>query len=114
MQDGHPGHSAQALGDDPRPLVARGSRGSTDVIHENLRVKILSGVIAPGSELSQAQVAKDFGIDIVLTRWRACPRTHASIAKRRAEGKSDNEIRRLLKRYIAREMFRALNTAIAA
>lgn len=40
--------------------------------------------------------------DIVLTRWRVCPRTHAYITKRRAEGKSDHEIRRCLKRYIAR------------
>jgi hypothetical protein len=50
----------------------------------------------------------------MLTRWRVCPRTHAYIAKRRAQGKIDNEIRRLLKRYIARELFRALNTQTAA
>jgi transposase len=52
--------------------------------------------------------------DIVLTRWRVCTRTHAYIAKRRTEGKTDNEIRRLLKRYIARELYRSLNTEIAA
>lgn len=52
--------------------------------------------------------------DIVLTRWRTCPRTHAYIAKRRAKGKTDNEIRRLLKRYIVRELYRCLNTEIAA
>jgi transposase len=52
--------------------------------------------------------------DIVLTRWRVCPRTHAYIAKRRAQGKTDNEIRRQLKRYIARELYRTLNTPIAA
>lgn len=46
--------------------------------------------------------------DITLTRWRVCPRTHAYIAKRRAAGNSDNEIRRTLKRYIARELYRAL------
>jgi transposase len=49
--------------------------------------------------------------DIALTRWRCCPRTHAYIAKRRAEGKTDNEIRRCLKRYIARELYRALNAS---
>jgi transposase len=49
--------------------------------------------------------------DIVLTRWRMCPRTHAYIARRRAEGKSDPEIRRCIKRYVARELFGAL-TAI--
>jgi transposase len=52
--------------------------------------------------------------DIVLTRWRVCPRTHDYIAKRRAEGKTDNEIRRLLKRYIARELYRTMTTEIAA
>ena len=46
--------------------------------------------------------------DITLTRWRICPRTHAYVAKRRAQGMSDNEIRRSIKRYIARELFRAL------
>jgi transposase len=51
--------------------------------------------------------------DILLTRWRACPRTRAYITRRRAEGKSDPEIRRCLKRYIARELYRSLNTAMA-
>lgn len=52
--------------------------------------------------------------DILLTRWRMCPRTHAYIAKRRAQGKSDNEIRRSLKRYLARELFRTLESPSAA
>lgn len=52
--------------------------------------------------------------DVALTRWRACPRTDAYIAKRRAEGKSDTEIRRSIKRYIARELFRALEATAAA
>ena len=47
--------------------------------------------------------------DIAITRWRCCPRTHDYIARRRAEGKTDPEIRRCLKRYIARELYRALN-----
>ena len=46
--------------------------------------------------------------DIVKTRWRDCPRTRAYIEKRRAEGKNDREIRRCIKRYVARELFRAL------
>jgi transposase len=46
---------------------------------------------------------------IVLTRWRCCPRTRDYIARRRTEGRSDREIRRMLKRYVARELFRALN-----
>jgi transposase len=52
--------------------------------------------------------------DIVLTRWRICPRTHAYIAKRRAEGKTDTEIRRCLKRHVARELFRALQATPTA
>jgi len=48
---------------------------------------------------------------IALTRWRSCPRTY--IDRRRAEGKTDREIRRILKRYIARELFRTLNAATA-
>jgi transposase len=52
--------------------------------------------------------------DITLTRWRMCPRTHAYIVRRRAEGKSDNEIRRSIKRYIARELYRALEATAAA
>jgi transposase len=51
--------------------------------------------------------------DIVLTRWRICPRTDAYIAKRRTEGKSDKEIRRCLKRYIARELFRGMQHSAA-
>jgi transposase len=52
--------------------------------------------------------------DITLTRWRADPRTHAYIARRRAAGKNDAEIRRSLKRYIARELFRAMEATPAA
>jgi transposase len=48
--------------------------------------------------------------DIALTRWRICPRTQRYIAKRRATGSSDRDIRRSLKRYIARELYRTLNT----
>jgi len=51
--------------------------------------------------------------DILLTRWRICPRTHAYIARRRAEGKTDPEIRRCLKRHIARELFRTMQAATA-
>jgi transposase len=50
---------------------------------------------------------------IVLTRWRCCPRTRAYIARRRAEGRSDRDIRRILKRYVARELYRALNATAA-
>lgn len=45
----------------------------------------------------------------MVTRWRACTRTRAYVARRRAEGINDNEVRRALKRYIAREVYRTLN-----
>jgi transposase len=51
---------------------------------------------------------------IAMTRSRSCPRTADYITRRRAEGKTDREIRRLLKRYIAREIYRALNATSAA
>lgn len=51
--------------------------------------------------------------DIVKTRWRVCPRTQDYVERRRAEGKSDREIRRCLKRYVARELHRELTHAMA-
>jgi transposase len=45
---------------------------------------------------------------IALTRIRSCPRTRAYITRRTAEGKTPREIRRCLKRYIARELYRQL------
>jgi transposase len=49
---------------------------------------------------------------IALTRMRSCPRTRAYVARRTAEGKSTREIRRCLKRYIARELYRSLTRAM--
>jgi hypothetical protein len=51
---------------------------------------------------------------IAITRAASCPRTREYIACRRAEGKTDGEIHRMLKRYITRELYRALNAATAA
>ena len=51
--------------------------------------------------------------DILLTRWRICSRTRTYVTRHRAEGKTDAEIRRSLKPYIARELYRCLNTAMA-
>ena len=45
---------------------------------------------------------------IALVRMRSCPRTRAYVARRTAEGKTAREIRRCLKRYIARELYRHL------
>lgn len=51
---------------------------------------------------------------IALTRMRSCERTRAYVARRTAEGKPAREIRRTLKRYITRELYRALTTAMTA
>ncbi len=45
---------------------------------------------------------------VVLTRLRCDETTKAYFGRRRAEGKSDREIKRCLKRYVAREFFRLL------
>ncbi len=49
---------------------------------------------------------------IALTRLRTCPRTRAYATRRRAEGKTTREIRRALKRYIARELYRQLTRSM--
>jgi transposase len=49
---------------------------------------------------------------IALTRMAHCPRTRTYVARRRAQGKNPREIRRCLKRYIARELYRALTTTM--
>jgi putative transposase len=49
---------------------------------------------------------------ITLTRIRSCPRTRAYVARRTAGGKTAREIRRRLKRYIARELYRQLNQSM--
>ena len=46
---------------------------------------------------------------IAVTRMRNHPPTLAYVQRRRAEGKTDKEIRRCLKRYLARHLYRALS-----
>ena len=43
---------------------------------------------------------------------RSCPTTQAYVARRTAAGKNPEEIRRCLKRYIARQLYRSLTTAM--
>lgn len=50
---------------------------------------------------------------IVQTRMRTDPRTRDYITRRTAEGKTRAEIRRCLKRYVARHIYRTLTTAMA-
>ena len=45
---------------------------------------------------------------IVVTRMRVDPTTKTYVARRRNEGKTDREIKRCLKRYITRQIFRQL------
>lgn len=49
---------------------------------------------------------------IAATRMRDCPETRAYVERRIAEGKNTTEIRRCLKRYIARQLHRALTAAM--
>ncbi len=49
---------------------------------------------------------------IAVTRMRACPRTRAYLTRRTTEGKTPREIRRCLKRYIARELYRTLTSTL--
>ena len=48
---------------------------------------------------------------IAMVRMVHDPGTRAYVEKRRTEGKTDREIRRLLKRYLARSIYRHLNSA---
>lgn len=50
----------------------------------------------------------------IVTRMRMDPRTRAYVERRTAEGRTQREIRRCLKRYLARQIYRQLNTAAAA
>src|SRR5882757_3401378 len=50
---------------------------------------------------------------IANTRIRSDPATQAYRARRTTEGKSSREIRRCIKRYIARQLFRSLTAAMA-
>jgi len=47
---------------------------------------------------------------IAVTRMRYHPATLAYIQRRRAEGKTDKEIRRCIKRYLARHIYRTLSS----
>ena len=48
---------------------------------------------------------------IAITRMRCCATTKNYMARRTAEGKPSREIQRCLKRYIARQLYRALNAS---
>jgi transposase len=49
---------------------------------------------------------------IAVTRMRCHQLTQAYVQRRRAEGKTDREIRRCIKRYLARHLYRALSHSV--
>ena len=51
---------------------------------------------------------------VALTRLRQDPDTRLYVARRRGEGKSDKEIRRCLKRILARKLFRLMQHEMTA
>ena len=51
---------------------------------------------------------------IAIQRMRHDPATSAYVERRRAQGKTDREIRRCLKRYIARQLYRQLEHTLDA
>jgi transposase len=50
---------------------------------------------------------------VAVTRMRCHPATLAYVQRRRAEGKTDRDIRRCIKRYLARHLYRVLNSQIS-
>lgn len=50
----------------------------------------------------------------VITRMTHHPETRTYVERRRAEGRTTREIRRILKRYLARQLFRLLNASANA
>jgi transposase len=50
---------------------------------------------------------------IAFTRMQRDPRTKRYVERRRTEGKTDKEIMRCLKRYIAREIYRSLTRPLS-
>ena len=51
---------------------------------------------------------------IALTRLRQDPTTGLYVARRHAQGKSDKEIRRCLKRILARQLYRLMQRELTA
>ena len=68
---------------------------------------VLADHLGPGGEIRGS-------VDMIaMTRMSCDQRTKDYVARRTKEGKSKKDIIRCLKRYIAREVYRDLQTAIA-
>ena|SRR5690625_1078588 len=51
---------------------------------------------------------------VAISRMTHHPQTRSYVDKRRAEGRTDREIRRCIKRYLARRIYRILNASSTA
>lgn len=87
-------------------------------IHSEAAFARLAGVAPkPASSGNKTQHRLDRGGDrrlnaalhrVIITRWRSHPETLAYAARRRADGATDRNIRRSLKRILARHIYRLL------
>jgi hypothetical protein len=76
-------------------------------------VSVINGSTCSGTNTSGCKLTPPTVHTIVLTRASQDPATRAYIARRTAEGKTMREIKRCLKRYIARQLYRELERTTA-
>jgi cell division protein YceG involved in septum cleavage len=83
----------------------------------------MSGVLIPASSGNTTRHRLNRGGDrrlnralhmATIVRMTHDPETRAYVEKRRAEGRTTKEIRRILKRYLARQIYRTLTRNPAA
>ncbi|HEX5876741.1 MAG TPA: hypothetical protein VF468_00170, partial [Actinomycetota bacterium] len=92
---------------------ARGAAGRAAPAGQPTADRPLRGVAGPAGPLARAPYDRDRQLNralhtIVLARLRDDPQTRAYPARRRGEGKSIREVRRCLKRAVARQLFKLL------
>ena len=75
----------------------------------SLAILLGSGAFGAAGRMAASPNA---GTAIASTRIRNDPATQAYVTRRTAQGKSPREIQRCLKRYIARQLYRALTAAM--
>jgi transposase len=97
-----------AAGDNPEPLKSEASFahllcGAAPIPASS--GKVVRHRLNPGGGNREANRALHV---VALNRLRRDPRTREYVARRTAEGKSKKEAMRCLKRYIARETYRAI------
>lgn len=96
-------HRAVRQAEIRRPALAL--RETNRAVRVNrLQLRALVDELAPGDRAFNRAVHT-----IALTRMRSCPDTQTYVARRTAEGKTARQIRRCLKRYIARQLSTVLS-----